>query len=368
MRVYQAPGRVNLIGEHTDYNDGFVMPVAIDRGTRVSVSPRTDQRLIVHSETTGETVEAPLDPSRLQPRRHWSDYVFGVAKELMAAGVPVTGAGLRITSNVPLGAGLSSSASLEVAVAGALLEASGQSMDKTELAKLCQRAENTFVGARCGIMDPFIATHGRAGHTLMLDCRTLDCKLLRLAADIQLVICNTMVKHSVAAGAYNTRRAECEAAAQALAARMPHVSALRDVSAEDLERHADALTDVQLRRARHVVSENARVAAAAAALEAGEVERFRALMAGSHRSLRDDFDVSCPELDLMVDLAAACDGVFGARMTGGGFGGCTINLVAADDTTVVVETLRAEYQKRTGISPDIYVCVAADGCGLVDAA
>ena len=363
MKTYQAPGRVNLIGEHTDYNSGFVMPVAIDRSTRVSVAARGDARLVVYSETAGDAMDAPLDVEALQPRGHWSDYVFGVAKALLEAGFQLTGANLRVASDVPVGAGLSSSAALEVAVACALLNGTRQSIDRMTLARLCQRAENEFVGTRCGIMDQFIATHGRAGHAVMLDCRSLAFTPLPLPSSVRLVIANTMVKHSLATGEYNARRAECEAAVRQLATRLPGVRTLRDVSTADLHRHAEVLSDVELKRARHVVTENDRVTAAAERLAQGELEEFGALMAASHRSLRNHFEVSCPELDTMVEIAAACDGVYGTRMTGGGFGGCTVALVEADVTDRVVQTLLTRYEDRTGVVPEIYVCSAADGCG-----
>lgn len=366
-RVYRAPGRVNLIGEHTDYNDGFVMPMAIDRFTRVTPSARGDGRLAVHSEAMGDAVEARLDAGALRPRGDWSDYVYGVAKQLLDAGIPLQGATLRIASDVPLGAGLSSSASLEVAVASALVDGARATIDRMTLARLCQRAEHEFAGAHCGIMDQFIALHGRAGHALLLDCRSLAFAAIALPARTEVVIGNTMVRHSIAAGEYNARRAECEAAARALAARLPDVRALRDVSPDDLDRHAGALSDIQLKRARHVVTENARVQAAAERLERGALDAFGALMAESHRSLRDDFEVSCRELDAMVDVAAACDGVYGARMTGGGFGGCAIALVDAAHTEAIVRTLKAGYQQRTGITPEIYICSAADGCTAADA-
>ncbi len=365
-RVYRAPGRVNLIGEHTDYNDGFVMPAAIDASTWVAMAPRQDRQLVVHSETLEETAETPLERTALQPRHRWSDYVFGVAAELLDAGVPLTGANVLIHSDVPRGAGLSSSAALEVAVGFALMDSAGVPIDRVALALLCQRAENGFVGARCGIMDQFIACHGVTDHALMLDCRSLESRALPVPSTARLVVCNTMVKHQVATGEYNTRRAECEAAAHAFAEHKPGVRALRDVSPEDLDRFGPSLPPVLFRRARHIVMENQRVLDAADALTRGNLDAFGRLMDAGHRSLRDDFALSCEELDLMVDLASPLPGVYGARMTGGGFGGCTVNLVADEHVETFVATVREGYARATGTDPEIYLCSAGAGVERVE--
>ncbi|MCA1583424.1 MAG: galactokinase [Acidobacteria bacterium] len=359
-RVYRAPGRVNLIGEHTDYNDGFVMPMAIDASTWVAIALRDDRRLVVHSETVGETFEAVLDGTTLSPRRHWSDYVVGVAVELIDDGAELPGANMLVWSEVPRGAGLSSSAALEVSVGFALLDSVGRPIDRVALARLCQRAENVFVGARVGIMDQFIACHGVADAAVWLDCRSLDFRTLHLPTDVRVIICNTMVKHAIAAGEYNTRRAECEAAAAAIARSTPGVHALRDVTPDDLDRVGPLLSPVLFRRARHVVTENRRVLQAAEALDRLDVVGFGALMSNSHASLRDDFAVSCRELDVMVEIASALPGVYGARMTGGGFGGCTVNLVATTAIDTFLSTIAERYAKATGIQPDLYISTAAD--------
>ena len=360
-RIYQAPGRVNLIGEHTDYNDGFVMPAAVEFYTRVAAGSRNDRKLVVHSENFQERIEIPLDHLVPRGEHHWSDYVAGVAKMVEATGRSLPGANLIINGIVPQGAGLSSSASLEVAVGAALLDLTGKQATLKELALLCQRAENEFVGARCGIMDQFVAAHGQRSKALMLDCRSLDYTLLRLPDEVRLVICNSMVRHSHAAGEYNRRRAECEEGVRILAARLPNVKALRDVTEAELLRFGPELPPAVERRCRHIVRENSRVVQAASALEQRNLEEFGSLMKQSHQSLRDDFEVSCLELDLLVDLATGMEGVYGARMTGGGFGGCTVNFVRAE----CVETFRAEvtreYQKATGKLAEIYVCSAADG-------
>jgi galactokinase len=389
-RIYQAPGRVNLIGEHTDYNDGFVMPAAIGFNTQVAVGPRSDRKLVIYSENYSEQVEFDLDHLPVARSGHWSDYVIGVVKILAQSGKALGGADMLVDGNVPQGAGLSSSASIEVAVGYAFLDFAGRpenrnpidgntlcetkiggntpgekKIDRTQLALLCQRAENEFVGARCGIMDQFIASHGKRGHALLLDCRSLEHRLLPLPDDVSLAICNTMVKHSHAGGEYNQRRAECEVGVRSLSKYLPKVQALRDVTSEDLEAYGNELPDVVLRRCRHVISENARVLQAAAALELGDLQAFGNLMLESHRSLRDDFEVSCYELDLMVDLAEKVEGVYGTRMTGGGFGGCTIALVRSDSVEAFQRVVGGGYERATGRKPEIYLCSAADGVSQV---
>lgn len=369
-RVYQAPGRVNLIGEHTDYNDGFVMPAAIGFHTRVAIAPRHDRKLVIHSDNYAEQVEFDLDHLPAIRAGHWSDYVIGVAKTILRSGKNLDGKSLLVDGDVPQGAGLSSSASIEVAVGYALLDRTERAdtqanIDRNELALLCQQAENEFVGARCGIMDQFIVSHGKRGHALLLDCRSLEYRLLPMPEIATLAICNTMVKHNIARGEYNERRAECEAGVCILSKFLPNVRALRDVTPEDFEAYRHELPDIVMRRCRHVISENARVLQAAATLEPRDLQAFGKLMLQSHRSLRDDFDVSCSELDLMVQLAEQAEGVYGARMTGGGFGGCTIALVQSNHVEAFQRRVREGYERSTGRKPEIYVCSAADGVGRV---
>jgi galactokinase len=364
-QVYRAPGRVNLIGEHTDYNDGFVMPAAIEFYTWIAVTPREDRRLVVHSTNFPDSIKVDLEAGEPRPRSHWTDYVVGVAVMLERVGHCLRGANLLVHGEVPIGAGLSSSAAIEVAAGLALLGVSSFSMQPLDLAKLCQRAENEFVGARCGIMDQFISCCGRAGHALLLDCRTLDYRMLPLPEEISLVICNTMVRHKIASGEYNARRAECEEGVLRLSRFLPHVRALRDVSFSDLERYAGSLPETIYKRCRHVVTENQRVTDAARSLERGDLFEFGNLMRASHLSLRDDFQVSCAELDLMVDFAEKLDGVFGARMTGGGFGGCTINLVRTETVPEFQRKVASAYEKATGLVPQIIVTPAAAGAGEV---
>lgn len=366
IHLIHAPGRVNLIGEHTDYNDGFVMPAAIGFHARVGIAARRDRKLIVHSRDFEETVELDLDHLPDSRSGRWPDYVVGIATMLTGAGHRLSGANLLLEGDVPQGAGLSSSASVEVAVGYALLAVSNETIHRDELALLCQRAENEFVGARCGIMDQFVSCHGKSGCALLLDCRSLAFRPVRLPEDGRIVLCNTMVKHSVAGGEYNKRRAECEQGVAFLSKRWPAVRALRDVSAADLDACEHELPGTILRRCRHVVSENARVLRAAAALDRGDLEALGTLMKESHKSLRDDFEVSCPELDLMVELSEQIKGTYGARMTGGGFGGCTVNLVQTGRVAYFKQTVREAYQRSMGHRPEIYDCTAADGAGDVE--
>ena len=364
-RVFRAPGRVNLIGEHTDYNDGFVLPTTIHFSTWVRLTPLVEKRLEIFSENFDEQITISLDDSNLKPRNHWSDYVIGVAVILQQAGHSLRGAHLKIRGEVPIGSGLSSSAALEVATACALVANSKLNINKVELAKICRRAENEFVGARVGIMDQFVSLHGQANKALLLDCRSLDYKLLPMSPEAHLVVCNTMVKHELASGEYNKRREQCEAGVKHLAQLLPNVAALRDVTLEQLEAHGKDMPDVIYRRCRHVVSENARVLEAGDALVDGNLNRFGQLMYESHRSLRDDYEVSCKELDLMVDLASSVDGVYGARMTGGGFGGCTVNLVAREQAENFQRIVAEDYERETKLKPEIFVCEIADGAGEV---
>ena len=361
MRTFRAPGRVNLIGEHTDYNDGFVMPAALDFSTWVKVSPLEQRKLKIFSENFNEEIEVDLDDQNLAARGHWSDYPIGVAVTLERAGHRLRGAHLQVRGEVPIGSGLSSSAAIEVATACALVANSDLQIDPRELALLCQRAENEFVGARVGIMDQFISLFGQAQKALLLDCRSLEFRLLPLPDNVRLIICNTMVKHALASSAYNERRAQCEAGVKYLAKFVPNVTALRDVTIEQLAEHRDGLDDVVYRRCRHVITENARVLSAGDALERGDLRRFGELMAESHASLRDDYEVSSEELDLMVEIAQKIEGVYGARMTGGGFGGCTVNLVKEDDVEAFQTRVANEYERVTNLTPEIYVCTAANG-------
>jgi galactokinase len=363
-RIFRAPGRVNLIGEHTDYNDGFVMPAALDLATYVAITPRADRMVHVYSANLNDAVDFDLDPAEGRAGR-WSDYVQGVALELERSGYRLTGANMAVFSTLPMGAGLSASAALEVAAGYALLAASDRSIELLDLAKICQRAESSFVGMRCGIMDQFVSCHGVEGCALLLDCRSLAFRPIQIAPTVRIIVCNTMIRHELASSEFNTRRRECEEAVSLLAPALPGMTALRDVSVTALERHADRLPGAILRRARHVVGENARTLAGVDALERGDFSEFGRLMNASHESLRDDYDVSCRELDLMAELARAEPGVYGARMSGGGFGGCVVSLVEAESAERFTEIVAPAYEKATGLAPMIFTCVPGPGVGPV---
>lgn len=371
-RIFRAPGRVNLIGEHTDYNDGFVLPAAIDLYTWTAIAPRADHQLHVFSENLNESAEIDLTAGAPQPRDAWSDYVQGVAVMLQKAGIALPGSDVVIHSNVPTGAGLSSSAALEVSVASALLASSGETLPLKEVAKLCQRAENEFVGARVGIMDQFASCFGSANHAILLDCRSLEYQLLPLPAGVTMVICNTMVKHEHSGGEYNDRRAQCEEGVRILKQYYPGIKALRDVTLAQLEsqrteyRH-ERMPELIYRRCHHIVSENERVLRTVEALRKGDLKTVGACMAESHLSMKNDYEISCRELDIMVELAQKIPGLVGARMTGGGFGGCTINLVDNDSVEQFRKEIRAAYREATAIDADIYVSTAGAGVTEVKA-
>ncbi|MEA2174210.1 MAG: galactokinase [Blastocatellia bacterium] len=355
-RLFSAPGRVNLIGEHTDYNDGFVLPMALERATVVAAAPRNDRRVRVRSLSLHESAEFDLDQPGPTQRGIWLDYVEGVAQSLLERGARLRGADLMIDSDVPVGAGLSSSAALEVSVGLALLSIAGEEMDRVSLALAGQRAEHVYVGTMCGIMDQFVAALGEEGHALLIDCRALTAVPLPLDTSSMVVaICDTNVKHALASSEYNTRRAECERGVQILSEALPGIRALRDVSVDDFLKHEERLPEPVRRRCRHVVTEDARTLAAAEALRAGELEKMGQLMVLSHASLRDDYEVSCRELDIMVEIALKVEGVAGARMTGGGFGGSTVNLVRRDALEEFREAIEREYNKATNKHPTIYI-------------
>jgi len=360
-RFFRAPGRVNLIGEHTDYNDGFVLPAAIGFSTYVAVAPRTDRRLVIHSEQFPEIFNFDLDELPKQRTGNWCDYILGVAAGLQQQGLKISGTNLLVHGEVPIGAGLSSSAAVEVASAFALLSTINLQLPIPKLARLCRQAENTFVGARVGIMDQFVSCAGKAGHAILLDCRTLAFEPAPVPSNLQLVVCNTMVKHDLATGTYNVRRAECEAAVKYFERWDSSVHALRDVSPAFLEQHANELPPVILKRCSHVIHENQRTLQTVQALKDGDLAQIGQLMHASHASLRDLYEVSCRELDIMVDTAQNLPGFVGGRMTGGGFGGCTVNLVRTENISEFAERISHQFQKATGITPQIYICSAEDG-------
>ncbi len=365
-RIFRAPGRVNMIGEHTDYNEGFVMPAAIAFETRVAIAQRADRVVRVYSCSHDETVTMDLDEVNPQATKHWSDYVFGTIVILLREGYALKGADLMIASTVPMGAGLSSSAALEVSVGYAMLALADQPVDTVELAKLCQKAENEFVGMRCGIMDQFISANGIEDHALMLDCRTLETRQVPIDSRARIVVANSMVHHAHAGGEYNKRRQSCEEGLAAIKTVFPEVQALRDVSPVALEAHKELMSEETFRRCRHITTENERVLEAVAALRQGDLKAFGEFMDASHASMRDDYEISCPEIDRMVDIAQAQRGVYGSRMTGGGFGGCTVSLV---DVTVVdkfMADLARLYKEATGLEAMIFACSPMAGAGPLE--
>ncbi len=365
--VFSAPGRVNLIGEHTDYAEGFVMPAAIDFATLAGISPRSDGKIVIYSENYKE--DRVFDAAALPGKatKHWSDYPLGVIAILTGEGNRIPGFSLSLLGDVPLGSGLSSSAAVEVATSTAVTSLLGVSLPGPKLARLCQRAENEFVGANCGIMDQFISANGAEDHALLLDCRDLSYKLVPIPSNLALVIANTMVKHSVAGGEYTSRRAEVEEAAAVIARHRPEVRFLRDATPDDLERWGSEMSPNALKRARHVITENLRTVAAADALMHRDLAEVGRLMAEAHVSYSRDFEASCVEADTMVNLAQDLPGLIGARLTGGGFGGCTINLVERSQAAGFAEALGARYAAEIGIVPQIHICHASGGAHRVAA-
>jgi galactokinase len=359
----RAPGRVNLIGEHTDYNDGYVLPMALEFAIEMAGRRRAAPEVRLHSADFGQTVSFRIDrPVEPDPAHPWSNYVRGVLWVLSRSGVALQGMDLAFGGDIPLGAGLSSSAALEVATAEVARALLGFGIQGPSLARLCQQAENDFVGMKCGIMDQFISLMGRAGHALFLDCRSLEHQLIPLElGDHVVAIIHSGVKHELVGSEYNTRREECAAGLAAIRRRFPSVSSLRDATLEQLAASAPDLTPTLERRCRHVITECARVLESTAALRGGDLARFGRLMNESHDSLRDDYQVSCPEIDLLVSLARGVPGLAGARITGGGFGGCTVNLLPGASVDSLESAVLAPYERQVGKRPELFVTRAADG-------
>ena len=361
-RVVRAPGRVNLIGEHTDYNEGFVLPAAIDLEIRIAYVPTGDRRVEITRLDTGDRDGFDLDVDR--PRAGtWLDYVAGTAWALREAGQALSGLRGVIASTLPANAGLSSSAAIELASAWAMLDERAPSVDRFELARWCQRAENAYVGVQCGLMDQFAESCGVDGSAVLLDCRSLDWRPIPLPDDVALVVCHTGSDRKLGQSQYNARRSQCEAAAAVIAREHPGVRSLRDVTPALLDAVADRLDAETARRARHVVAENDRVVAAVDALAADDLDAVGELFAASHQSLRDLFEVSSPELDAMVEVARAVPGVLAARMTGAGFGGCTVNLVRPDAIDALCAAVERDYTARTGLRPMVLPVRATAGAG-----
>ena len=365
-RLFRAPGRVNLIGEHTDYNGGFVLPMAIEYETVVAAAARADRKILVRSVNLDESGEIDLDAPAVKLRGSWLDYVEGVARILERENAKLRGADLLISSDIPAGAGLSSSAALEMSVGLALAKISGQAIDKVKLALIGQAAEHEFVGAKVGIMDQFISALGEKGHALLIDCRSLQAEQIPfMSEDAAIVICDSKVKHKLAASEYNTRREECETGVMLLKKFLPGIEQLRDVSVEAFEKYAPHLPDMIAKRCRHVVTENERTLLAAEALKKNDFAEFGRLMRLSHASLSSDYEVSCRELDWLVAIADDCAGVFGARMTGGGFGGSTVNLMRRKSINDFTEKISVEYERLANLKPSIYVSRAAAGASEI---
>jgi galactokinase len=363
VQIARAPGRVNLIGEHTDYNEGFVLPAAIGLETWICFVPTDDRRVELTRADTGERDAFELDDPR--PRRAWIDYVGGTAWALSERNVPLRGLRGLISSSIPIGSGLSSSAALELASAWALSAATPPGLSGMELARTCQRAENEYVGVRSGLMDQFAASLGRAGAALLLDCRSLEYRPVPLPEGLALVACDTRSPRRLDASEYNARRAQCERAVDILARSDPSISALRDVTMQLLDGLGGALDDETFRRCEHVVRENERALAFEAAIRAGDLAAVGRLMAESHSSLRDLFEVSSPELDALVEIMSSVEGVVGARMTGGGFGGCTVNLIARDALERARDAVATRYPAMTGLEAGFYVLEPVAGASLL---
>ena len=358
-KVWRAPGRVNLIGEHTDYNGGLVLPIALPWETRVAGAVRKDPILRVFAETYGETVELPLASLPEQRRGHWSDYVVGVGRELQRRSMLPTGADLWIRSTIPVGAGLSSSAALEVSVASALLGLAGKELSGLELARLCQDAEVGFVGTECGIMDMYVSITARQGHATLIDCHRLESRFVPLPEDLTVLVVDSGVRHELASGEYNLRRASCLEGLGCLQDRGVDIEVLAELSLPVLESHADVLDPLVYRRLRHVVTENDRVVATVKALETGSLAALTSLFAQSQASLRDDYEVSCPQLDMLCDIARQHAAVLGARTTGGGFGGSVVVLTQSPEG-LGASILKA-YREASGMAGRVLEVVAAEG-------
>jgi galactokinase len=367
ITISRAPGRVNLIGEHTDYNDGFVFPMALDFQILLAARKRADNIVKIYSTDYDQLVEFSLDnPIEYDQDNRWSNYPRGVLAMLQEAGIGLCGLEVAFQGDIPQGSGLSSSAALEVATAVVSQKLFGFTIDKPQLAKLCQRAENKFVGMNCGIMDQFISMMGREEHALFLDCRSLSYKHVPLKlGDCRILICQSGVKHALVDSEYNKRRRECEQGVRILAGRFLGIKALRDAELEQLETCKTGMDSLVYRRCKHVISEDDRVLKSMTALNKGDLKTFGQLMNESHDSLRDDYEVSCPEIDLLVNLARQVKGVLGARITGGGFGGCTVNLIEVKAVEEFSQHITKNYQAKTGLTPLIYISTAASGAEIL---
>lgn len=365
-RLFRAPGRVNLIGEHTDYNDGFVMPFAIDRATIVAGAARDDRKINAVALDLKENATIDLDAEPQRKRKSWVDYVEGTARSVEERFGRIGGADILITSDVPIGSGLSSSAALEVSIGFALLSLSDVEIDRKDLAFAAQKAEHEYAGVRSGIMDQFASAFSRAEHAMLLDCRSLATEFIPFESeDLVTVVLDTKIEHSLASNEYNKRREECETGVELLKKHLPSIKALRDVTIDELEKYKADLSDIVYRRCRHVITENERTLEAADLFKKRDIKTAGKLMFESHRSLRDDYEVSCPELDALVEIASSDANVLGARMTGGGFGGCTVNIVRKKGLYGYLSEVRQGYERQFDHEPGVYEFSAADGASEV---
>jgi galactokinase len=365
--LVRSPGRINLIGEHTDYNDGFVLPSAIDQAIYLQVALRNDSTVRMHSVDFSENYTFDVNkPARASVR--WANYLIGVVVQLAKMGYSPRGFDCVFAGDIPIGAGMSSSAAVEAGLAFALNALLGFSIDRPDLARIAQRSENEFVGVNCGIMDQFANLLSKGGSALHLDCRSLDFEYIPFETeDLKFVLCDTGVKHELASSEYNLRRRQCETGVSVIRRHIANVRCLRDVSHEMLETFKDEMDAIIYKRCRYVLEENARVDDACRFLRQNDYESFGRLLYKSHEGLRDQFEVSCSELDILVDAASTTDGILGSRMMGGGFGGCTLNLVRYDAVSAFGENIREAYSKSTGKDPKIYECGLAAGTAIVPA-
>ena len=363
--IVRAPGRANLLGGHTDYNDGFVLPIAIDRSVLFAAAARDDRQVVLDALDLDERSEFSLDRLLPSEQHPWSNYQRGVAHFLQARGHSLRGLDGALTSNVPIGSGLSSSAAVEVATAFGFRELNGLDVDLPDLALICQQAEHEFAGVPCGIMDQFVSALGRRDHALLLDCRSLAYELVPLPSTLRVVVCDSGVRRQLAGSEYRVRRAQCEEAVRLLQDVLPAIRALRDVTPDQLRAHRDLLPEVVFRRARHIVHAAARMGQAVTALRSGDAEGFGQAMQDCHASLRDDYEVSSPELEALVEAAGEVTGCYGSRLTGAGFGGCTVSVVADGAVAEFERHVVQRYRGQTGQEATVIVCAAEDGVRAV---
>ena len=366
--AFSAPGRVNLIGEHTDYNEGFVLPVAIDKKIIMLGQLREDRLVQVFDLVYKTKIKFSLDSLTPLKKESWANYLMGVMDEIQKAGYPLQGVNLVFTSNIPQRAGLSSSAALEVVTALTMAKLNSLEIKPLEMAHLCRRAENNFVGVACGIMDQYVSCLGQKNYALFIDCRSNDYELIPLKdPNYQIIICNSKVQRGLVDSEYNKRKEECKIATEFFKHKLNReIRALRDIAIDEYEKYQAQLPEIIARRARHIISENYRVQVGVQALRERNFSAFGQLMIESHRSLKNDYEVSCAELDLLVDLALKQEGVLGARMTGAGFGGCTVNLLKRDYVDFFKEKIKKEYKKITGINPDVYLTAPSGGAKVIE--